>query len=64
MKLNVLGKSAGEQSEPVGETVQQIKSSFRLDVVGLRALAVLFVMLHHFNIPGFGGAFYGPDIFF
>jgi len=38
--------------------------TFRLDVVGLRAFAVLFVMLHHFNIPGFGGAFYGPDIFF
>jgi len=38
--------------------------TFRNDIVGFRALAVLFVMLHHFNIPGFGGAFYGPDIFF
>ena len=37
---------------------------FRGDLVGLRALAVLAVLLHHFQIPGFDGAFYGPDIFF
>lgn len=37
---------------------------FRGDLVGFRALAVLAVLLHHFQIPGFEGAFYGPDIFF
>jgi len=71
VKLNVFaGKNSPE--EPVtGAAVMEsavsgesAKSSFRFDVVGLRAMAVLFVMLHHFNIPGFGGAFYGPDIFF
>lgn len=38
--------------------------NFRTDIVGLRGVAVLAVLLHHFEIPGFVGAFYGPDIFF
>lgn len=40
------------------------KSNFRTDIIGLRGVAVIAVMLHHFEIPGFIGAFYGPDIFF
>jgi len=39
-------------------------TNFRMDLVGLRGVAVLAVLLHHFEIPGFIGAFYGPDIFF
>ena len=56
--------SSREKTETVKPSGPKKAENFRLDVVGLRALAVLFVMLHHFNIPGFGGAFYGPDIFF
>lgn len=38
--------------------------AFRPDIAGLRAWAVLAVMLFHFGVPGFAGGFVGVDIFF
>lgn len=39
-------------------------TDFRADINGLRAWAVMAVMLYHFGIPGCGGGFIGVDVFF
>lgn len=41
-----------------------VASGFRGDINGLRAWAVLAVILYHFGVPGFGGGFVGVDVFF
>ncbi len=43
---------------------QDMKTGFRQDINGLRAWAVVAVILFHFGVPGFSGGFVGVDIFF
>jgi peptidoglycan/LPS O-acetylase OafA/YrhL len=40
------------------------KKEFRPDIEGLRAVAVLAVVLFHADAPGVGGGFVGVDVFF
>ncbi len=37
---------------------------YRADIDGLRALAIIPVVLFHARVPGFGGGFVGVDVFF
>lgn len=38
--------------------------TFRPDLEGLRAVAVLLVVAYHARVPGFAGGFVGVDVFF
>nr|WP_232320531.1 acyltransferase family protein [Rhodococcus sp. WMMA185] len=40
------------------------EQGFRPDIEGLRAVAVLAVVLFHAGVPGIGGGFVGVDVFF
>lgn len=56
MRLNQSGRFIGMSL--------QTEETFRPDIAGLRAWAVLVVVLYHFGVPGFSGGFVGVDVFF
>ena len=49
---------------PVTTTVPKRALGYLADIDGLRAVAVLAVVLFHLDIPGFAGGYVGVDIFF
>ncbi len=45
-------------------TARSEQKTFRADIEGLRAVAVLAVVLFHASVPGIGGGYVGVDVFF
>ena len=50
--------------EPFEPTSIHPRGSYRPDVQGLRAVAVVLVILVHASVPGFEGGYVGVDVFF
>ena len=49
---------------PHAQVPERASLSYRADIDGLRAVAVVPVVLYHFGVLGFGGGFVGVDVFF
>lgn len=47
-----------------GPALPQQERTFRPDIEGLRAIAVIMVMLNHAGLPALGGGYVGVDVFF
>ena len=49
---------------PEPQIAERASLRYRPDIDGLRAIAVVPVVLYHYGVPGFGGGFVGVDVFF
>jgi peptidoglycan/LPS O-acetylase OafA/YrhL len=49
---------------PHAQVSERVSLRYRADIDGLRAVAVVPVVLYHFGVRGFGGGFVGVDVFF
>ncbi len=54
----------GSMRSGAGLSVVDERRDLRSDVEGLRAVAVLAVVLHHAGVPGLSGGYVGVDVFF
>lgn len=53
-----------ERQPRVSAVLDHSRQNFRSDINGLRAWAVVAVVLYHFGMPGMQGGFIGVDVFF
>lgn len=49
---------------PIAQDSEKASQGFRLDIEGLRAIAVLAVLAYHFRLIGATGGYIGVDVFF
>src|SRR5579863_825458 len=49
---------------PQPQIAERASLRYRPDIDGLRAIAIVPVVLYHYGVPGFGGGFVGVDVFF
>jgi peptidoglycan/LPS O-acetylase OafA/YrhL len=61
-----IGEQRGfrSQASPASAAEASRADRFRPDLEGLRAVAVILVLLYHARVPGFGGGYVGVDVFF
>jgi peptidoglycan/LPS O-acetylase OafA/YrhL len=59
-------REAGTEVRPAAVTTPAAgtRMRFRPDIEGLRAVAVVLVVLYHAGVPGVGGGYLGADVFF
>ena len=62
-RSNLLTRPKGND-DPSGTGSSPARAGFRPDIEGLRAVAVVAVVLFHAGVPGVDGGFVGVDVFF